>query len=80
MKESNEKKVTTLQVYKVILVIYTCVIIGLIISTIYGWVTGAYDTNYAILAALAAVYCATAAEYENLKKKEAKKKETDKQQ
>ena len=56
MKESNEKKVTTLQVYKVILIIYTCVIIGLIISTIYGWVSGAYDTNYAILAALAAVY------------------------
>ena len=80
MKESNEKKVTTLQVYKVILVIYTCVIIGLNISTIYGWVTGAYDTNYAILAALTAVYCATAAEYENLKKKDAKKKETDKQQ
>jgi len=75
MKDSNEKKITTLQVFKAILIIYSCAIIGVIIYTIYGWATGAYDTNYVILAACGATYCATAAEYERLKKKAAKKKE-----
>jgi len=74
MKETNEKKITTLKVYKVILIIYTCVLIGFIGFTVYGWITGAQDNNYVILAALNAIYCATAAEYGILKKKEAKKK------
>lgn len=75
MKESNDKKVTLLQVYKVILVIYTCVIIGFIIYTVYGWITGSQDNNYMLLGIFGATYCATAAEYENLKKKAEKKKE-----
>ncbi len=69
MKESNEKKITTLKVFKVIVIIYSCAIIALLILTVYGWATGTYDTNYAILASSAATYCATAALYEDLKKK-----------
>ena len=75
MKESNEKKITTFKVFKAILVIYTCVLIGLFIHTIYGWSTGVSDTNYVLIASIGATYCAVAAEYENLKKKEIKKKE-----
>ena len=67
MKESTEKKITTLKVFKVIVIIYSCVIIALLIHTVYGWATGTYDTNY--------VYCATVAIYEEMKKKEAKKKQ-----
>jgi len=72
MKESNEKKITTLKVFKVITIIFSVVIIGMGIATIYGWVTGAYDTNYVVLASCTAAYCATAAEYESLKKKSRK--------
>jgi hypothetical protein len=72
MKDSNEKKITTLKVYKVITIIYTVVIIGLDIATIYGWITGAFDINYIILGSFNAIYCATVAEYEVLKKKSKK--------
>ncbi|MBR2550353.1 MAG: hypothetical protein IKE92_10120 [Clostridiales bacterium] len=75
MKESSEKKVTTLKVFKVIMIVYSCIIIGMIIQTIYGWATGMPDDNYVIFASSAASYCATVAIYEELKKKEAKKKE-----
>ena len=74
MKESNEKKITTLKVFKVILIIYTFIMIAIIIQTIYGWVTGLPDNNYVFLAGSSATYCATAAMYEEMKKKEAKKK------
>lgn len=74
MKESNEKKITTLKVYKVILIIYTIVMIGSFIYTIYGWSTGASDNNYVMTAAFGAIYCALATEYESLKKKETKEK------
>ena len=73
MTDSNEKKVTTLKVLKVLLIIYTCVLIGLITYTVYGWVTGVSETNYIILGSLGAVYCCLAAEYEALKKKAKKK-------
>lgn len=75
MKESTEKKITTLKVFKVIVFIYSCVIIALLIHTVYGWATGTYDTNYVFLASSAATYCATVAIYEEMKKKEAKKKQ-----
>ncbi len=75
MKESTEKKITTLKVFKVIVIIYSCVIIALLIHTVYGWATGTYDTNYVILASSAATYCSTVAIYEEMKKKEAKKKQ-----
>ena len=68
MNETNEKKITILNVYKVIMIIFSCALIGLVASTIYGWVTGAFEINYIILALCAAVYCCTAAEYEALKK------------
>ena len=74
MKNSTEKKITTLKVFKVIVFIYTCIIIALLIQTVYGWATGKFDTDCTVLAASAATYCATAAAYEELKKKEAKKK------
>ena len=74
MKESAEKKVTTLKVFKVIVIIYTCVIIGVCIHAIYSWATGIQDYNYMFLASSTATYCATIAMYEELKKKEAKKK------
>ena len=74
MKNSTEKKITTLKVFKAIVFIYTIVIIALLIQTVYGWATGKFDTDYTVLAASAATYCATAAAYEELKKKEAKKK------
>ena len=51
------------------------VIIALLIHTVYGWATGTYDTNYVFLASSAATYCATVAIYEEMKKKEAKKKQ-----
>lgn len=73
MKNTNEKKITTLKVFKVILIIYSCAIIALLLHTVYGWATGTFDTNYVILASSAATYCATAASYEQLKKKEAAK-------
>lgn len=73
MKDSNEKKITKLKVFKVITIIYSCVMIGLIIATIYGWITGVFEINYVTLASCAAMYCATAAEYEALKKKSKKK-------
>lgn len=69
MKNSNEKKITTLKVFKVITVIYSVVMIGMIIATIYGWITGVSETNYVHLASFSAIYCAIAAEYESLKKK-----------
>ena len=72
MNYSNEKKITTLKVFKVITIIYSCVMIGLIIATIYGWITGVSDTNYINLALCTTIYCATAAEYEALKKKSKK--------
>ena len=72
MKDSNEKKITTLKVFKVITIIYSIVMTGMIIATIYGWVTGVSDTNYIILGANGAIYCAVAAEYEALKKKSKK--------
>ena len=79
MKESNEKKITTFKVFRVIMIIYTIIIIAVLIQTVYGWVTGIPDTNNAYLAATAATYCATAAMYEEQKKKEkAKKKEAEK--
>lgn len=74
MNETNEKKITILNVYKVIMIIFSCALIGLIASTIYGWATGAFDINYIILALCAAIYCCTAAEYEALKKKAKKNK------
>ena len=74
MKESTEKKITTLKVFKVIVIIYTCVIIGVCIHAIYSWATGIQDYNYMFLASSTATYCATIAMYEELKKKEAKKK------
>ena len=74
MKESTEKKVTTLKVFKVIVIIFTCVIIGVCIHAIYSWATGIQDYNYAYLASSTAAYCATIAMYEEQKKKEAKKK------
>ena len=43
--------------------------IGMIIATIYGWITGVSETNYVHLASFSAIYCAIAAEYESLKKK-----------
>ena len=73
MKNSNEKKIDTLKVFKVIVFIYTIVIIALLIQTVYGWATGKFDTDCTILAASAATYCATAAAYSDMKKKEAKK-------
>lgn len=73
MKNTNEKKIDTLKVFKVIVFIYTIVIIALLIQTVYGWATGKFDTDYAVLAACAATYCATAAAYSDMKKKEAKK-------
>ena len=75
MKNTNEKKITTLKAFKVIMIIYTCVIIAILIQTIYGWVTGIPDDNYMFLASSAATYAATVAIYEELKKKEAKKEE-----
>ena len=74
MKESAEKKVTTLKDFKVIVIIFTCVIIGVCIHAIYSWATGIQDYNYMFLASSTATYCATIAMYEELKKKEAKKK------
>jgi len=74
MKKSNEKKIDTLKVFKVIMFVYSCAMVLLILETIYGWVTGYSDNNYAALAACTATYCASAAAYEELKKKEAKKK------
>ena len=73
MKNTNEKKIDTLKVFKVIVFIYTIVIIALLIQTVYGWATGKFDTDCAVLAASAATYCATAAAYSDMKKKEAKK-------
>ena len=73
MKNTNEKKIDTLKVFNVIVFIYTIVIIALLIQTVYGWATGKFDTDYTVLAASAATYCATAAAYEEMKKKEAKK-------
>ncbi len=46
MKDSNEKKITTLKVFKVITIIYSVVIIGWAIATVYGWVTGVSETDY----------------------------------
>ena len=74
MKESAEKKVTTLKDFKDIVIIFTCVIIGVCIHAIYSWATGIQDYNYMFLASSTATYCATIAMYEELKKKEAKKK------
>ena len=74
MKESTEKKITTLKVFKVIVIIYSCVIIALLIHTVYGWATGTYDTNYVFLASRAAKYGAHVALYGRMEKKEAKKK------
>ncbi len=73
MKESGEKKVTTLKVFKVIMIIFSIVIIAILIQTIYGWATGVQDTNYVFLASSAASYCACAVLYEEEKKKAAKK-------
>ena len=75
MKDKSEKKITTTQVLKVIIAIHTCIMVGLIIMTIYGWATGS-DNNYAVFATNAAPYCAMIALYEEEKKKEAKKQET----
>ena len=72
MKDSNEKKITTLKVFKVITIIYSVVIIGWAIATVYGWATGASETHYVPLALCTAGYCAVAAEYEALKKKSKK--------
>lgn len=74
MKESTEKKITTLKVFKVIVIIFTCVIIGVCIHAIYSWATGIQDYNYMFLATSSASYCATIAMYEELKKNDAKKK------
>ena len=74
MKNTNEKKIDTLKVFKVIVFIYSIVIIALLIQTVYGWATGKFDTDCTVLAASAATYCATAAAYSEMKKKEAKKK------
>ncbi|MBR5678044.1 MAG: hypothetical protein IKX20_07885 [Paludibacteraceae bacterium] len=75
MKNTSEKKITTLKVFKAIVFIYTCVIIAILIQTVYGWATGTFDTNQAILASSSATYCATIAIYDDMKKKEAKKQE-----
>ena len=77
MKESTGKKVTALKAFKVIMIIYSCVLIAFLIQTVYGWATGVQDTNYVILASLAASYSACAAVYEEQKKK-AKKQEAEK--
>ena len=74
MKESTEKKITTLKIFKVIVIIFTCVIIGVCIHAIYSWATGIQDYNYMFLATSSASYCATVAMYEELKKNDAKKK------
>ena len=73
MKDSNEKKITTLKVFKVITIIFSIVLIGLDIVTVYGWVTGVSDNNYVPLALCNAMYCATVAEYEALKRKSKEK-------
>ncbi|MBP5415757.1 MAG: hypothetical protein ILN61_11060 [Lachnospiraceae bacterium] len=72
MKDANEKKNKTIKVYKVLLGIYSCILIGMDLYTVIGWITRSYDTDYMILACLNAAYCALLAEYEVLKKKEAK--------
>ena len=75
MKNTNEKKITTLKAFKVIMIIYSVVVLAVAVQTIYGWVTGMPDTNQALLASNAATYCALTLIYEDMKKKEAKKKE-----
>lgn len=74
MKESGGKKVTVVQAYKVIMIIYTIALIGLMAVTVYGWFNGGSDTNYIILAACTGIYCASGAQYSSLKKKEEKAK------
>ena len=73
MKDSSEKKITTLKVFKVITIIYSVVIIGWAIATVYGWVTGVSETDYVPFGLCTAGYCAVAAEYEALKKMSKKK-------
>jgi Na+/H+ antiporter NhaD/arsenite permease-like protein len=80
MEKTNAKKITTRQVFKVIMIIYSCVVIGFVIHTVYGWATGLYDTNYMLLASNSATYCALACVYEDMKKKEKKKEEKQKEE
>ena len=74
MKESAEKKITSLKVFKVIVIVFTCVILGVCIHAIYSWATNIPDYNYIYLTTSVASYCATIARYEEMKKKEEKKK------
>ena len=75
MKESNGKKITAMQVYKVIMIIYSIAMLALSGLTIYGWATNTTIIEYPVLAGLCAAYCASAAAYESNKKKQEKKKE-----
>ena len=75
MKDSNEKKITELKVYKIIMIIYSIAMAVLCALTIYGWATGTEIIGYTPLGICCATYCSSAAVYENLKKKQAKKKE-----
>ena len=74
MEKTAEKKVTTVKALKVILIIYTCILVVLIVQSIYSWVTNMPDTNYVFTASSAACYCAVIAMYEEEKKREAKRK------
>ncbi len=75
MEKTNEKKITTRKVFKVIIIIYTIVIVGVMLHTVYGWVTGTFDNDYMLLASNAATYCALICIYEDMKKKEKKEAE-----
>jgi quinol-cytochrome oxidoreductase complex cytochrome b subunit len=80
MEKTAEKKITTRKVFKVIMIIYSCVIIGFMVHTVYGWATGLYDTNYVVLASNAATYCALACIYDDMKVKEKKAAEKQKEE
>lgn len=75
MKNTNEKKITTFKVFKVIMIIFTIILAATVIQTIYGWATGVQDTNYTYFASTVASYCACAAIYEEEKKKAKKEAE-----
>ena len=75
MKESNGKKASALKAFKVIMIIYSCIMLVVIAQTVFGWATGTSDLTYEVLAPCTAAYCASLAAYECAKKKENKKKE-----
>ena len=80
MEKTAEKKITTRKVFMVIMIIYSCVIIGFMVHTVYGWATGLYDTNYVVLASNSATYCALACIYEDMTVKEKKAAEKQKEE